>query len=128
MHYMLLCTNAPDAWEDPGPVKGDGVFDDWDAYTKALADAGVLVAGAGLHPPEVATTVSVRDGERVLLDGPFMEVKEHIIGMYLLELPDLDAALTWAARIPNARTGRTEVRPVRPELSVEETLARANAT
>lgn len=125
MQYLLLCTNNPDAWHDPGPVTGDGVYDDWDTYTRAMADAGVLVSGAGLHTPEVATTVCVRDGERVLLDGPFMEAKEHIIGVYLIEVPDLDAALAWAAAIPNARTGKTEVRPVRPELTTEATLARA---
>lgn len=131
MQYLLLAANAPDRWDDPGPdgwsEDGDGVMADWVLYTKALADAGVLVAGAGLYPPEMATSVRVRAGERLVADAPFAEVKEHIIGFYLLELPDLDAALDWAAKIPNARTGVVEVRPVRPELGVEATLRRAGS-
>lgn len=127
MEYLLLIANAPDAWEDNDEDPGDGVFDDWTTYTAALRDAGVLVTGAGLHAPEIATSVRVRAGERVLADGPFAEVKEHIIGFYVLETPDLDVALDWAARVPNARTGVVEVRPVRPELSVEATLAAADA-
>ena len=126
MEYLLLIANAPDAWDDPGPVPGDGVAADFDAYTRALEDAGVLRGGAGLHSADIATTVRVRDGERLLVDGPFMEAKEHIVGMLLIDVPDLDAALDWAARVPNARTGSIEVRPTRPELSVEATLARTS--
>lgn len=127
MEYLLLIANAPDAWEENDEDPSDGVFDDWTTYTAALRDAGVLVTGAGLHAPEIATSVRARAGERVLADGPFAEVKEHIIGFYVLETPDLDVALDWGARVPNARTGVVEVRPVRPELSVEATLAAADA-
>ena len=114
MQYMLLLANAPDAWDEVGPPDGDddGVIADWTAYTRALHRAGVLVAGHALHSPETSTTVRVRDGRRLLSDGPFVETEEHLLGYYLIEVPDLDTALDWAARVPNARTGAIEVRPV----------------
>jgi hypothetical protein len=118
MHYLLLLGNAPDAWDDPGSGDDDGVIEDWAAYTRALAEAGVLVAGAGLHGPDAATSVRRREGEVLVSDGPFAETKEHLVGFYLLDLPDLDAALGWAARVPNVRTGVVEVRPVREGSSV----------
>jgi hypothetical protein len=124
MEYLLLIANAPDAWDDPGATPGDGVATDWNVYTRALEDAGVLRGGVALHGADIATTVRVRDGERLLVDGPFMEAKDHIVGIYLIDVPDLDTALKWAAKVPNARTGSIEVRPTRPELSVEATLAR----
>lgn len=125
MEYLLLIANAPDEWDDPGPAGDDGVYSDWETYTRALNDAGVLVSGNGLHNADIATTVKVRDGERVLIDGPFIEAREHVIGYYVVETEDLDQALGWAAAAPNARTGSIEVRPIRPELSVEATLARS---
>jgi hypothetical protein len=113
VQYLLLLANAPDAWDD-GATTGadDGVVTDWAAYTRALEQAGVLVGGAALHPPETATTVQVRQGRRLLVDGPFTETKEHLIGYYVIDVPDLDTALDWAAKVPNARTGSIEVRPL----------------
>jgi len=113
--YLLLLANAPDAWDDPGPTGDDGVTGDWTTYTNALRDAGVLVSGAGLHDPDTATAVRVREGKRLLTDGPFAETKEHVVGFYMIDVPDLDSALDWAARVPNARTGVIELRPVRPD-------------
>lgn len=113
--YVFLLANAPDAWEDPDPAPegvDDGVFDDWATYSRALAAAGVLVGGAALHDPGTATTVQVRGGRRLLVDGPFTETKEHLLGYYVVDVPDLDTALEWAAKVPNARTGSVEVRPV----------------
>lgn len=120
MQYLLLIANAPDAWaDDPAErTPDDGVIDGWDVYTRALHDAGVLVAGAGLQDPDTATTVRLRQGRRLLIDGPFSETKEDLIGFYLIDVPDLDAALAWAARVPNVRTGSVEVRPVRPDGTV----------
>lgn len=111
MHYLLLITNAPDAWDDRDAHPGDGVLENWPDYTKALHAGGALVAGAGLQPPDTATSVRLRGGERLLTDGPFVETKEHLIGFYLIDVPDLDAALDWAAKIPNVRTGTVEVLP-----------------
>lgn len=119
---MLLVANAPDSWEDQGPATEDGVYDDWGTYTQALADAGVLIDGAALQSPDTATTVRVRDGARLLTDGPWADTKEHLISYYLIEVEDLDQALAWAAGMPNARTGSIEVRPLQPGTGVSETI------
>jgi hypothetical protein len=108
MQYLLILTHAPDAWENDDAARAD----DWPLYTRALADAGVLVGGAALHSPETATTVQVRSGQTLLTDGPFAETKEHLLGYYVIDVPDLDAALGWAAKVPSVRTGSVEVRPV----------------
>jgi hypothetical protein len=84
----------------------------WFEYTKGLQDAGVLVAGDALQGLETATTVRVRDGETQIIDGPFAETKEFLGGYYILDCPDLDAALAYAARVPNIHYGSTEVRPI----------------
>lgn len=127
MKYMLLLANAPDARDDSAsrPPHGvdDGVIEDWAEYTLALRDAGVLVGGHALHGHETATAVSVRSGKRLLVDGPFADTKEHLIGYYIIDVPDLDAALDWAARVPNVRTGTIEVRPVQPGSDAATVLA-----
>jgi len=110
MQYLMVLTHDPAAWDDPQAAQPA----DWAAYTLALHEAGILVGGAGLQGNETATTVRVRDGQRLLTDGPFADTKEHLIGFYVVEVPDLDTALDWAARVPNARTGSVEVRPVTP--------------
>ena len=88
----------------------------WKAYTEALRKAGILVAGAGLEPVHTATTVRVRDGKRQVQDGPFADTKEQLGGYYIVDVPDLDKALEWAARCPAAVNGSVEVRPVLPPL------------
>lgn len=123
MQYLLLVANAPDAWDTPGDHADDGVTDDWAAYTRALHAAGVLVAGAALHGPDNATSVRVRGGNRLLTDGPFVETKEHLIGYYVIDVDDLDAALGWAARVPSVRTGTVEVRPIVAGSTTTQTLA-----
>jgi hypothetical protein len=110
MHYALLIYAAPDARREY--EAGDGVFDDWLAYTQAVKDSGALVAAEQLEETETATTVRLRGGERLLTDGPFIETKEHLLGFYLVDVPDLDAAIDWAARMPLIRFGTVEVRPV----------------
>jgi len=82
------------------------------AYGEALQAAGVLIAGAGLESPRSATTVTVRDGKRHVQDGPYAETKEFLAGIGIIEVPDLDAALEWAARHPAAAYSRVEVRPL----------------
>ena len=84
----------------------------WFEYTTALQESGAMVAGDALEPIDTATTVRVRDGETVISDGPFAETKEALGGYYLVDVPDLDAALAWAAKIPNVGYGSVEVRPV----------------
>jgi hypothetical protein len=82
------------------------------AYTEALNKAGVRVGSNRLRPTSEATTVRVPNGKKNVVNGPFAETKEQLAGYYLIEAPDLDAALSWAARCPGAAHGAIEVRPV----------------
>jgi hypothetical protein len=82
------------------------------AYGEALQAAGIFVGGAGLEPPQTATTVSVRDGKRQVHDGPYAETKEFLAGFGIIDVPDLDTALEWAARHPAAGFASIEVRPL----------------
>jgi hypothetical protein len=84
------------------------------AYTEALAKAGVIVGGDRLQRAEAATTVRVANGKTKVLNGPYAETKEQLGGYYLIDVPDLDAALAWAARCPGAGFGAIEVRPLFP--------------
>jgi hypothetical protein len=120
MQYLMLLTIDPTASDSPEAAQRD----DWGAYTQALIEAGIMVSGAGLQGIETATTVQVRSGERLLTDGPFADTKEHLLGFYVIDVPDLDTALEWAAKVPNVRTGSVEVRPVMPDAEA----ARADAT
>ena len=82
------------------------------AYSQALKDANVWVASNRLRPISAATTVRIRDGQTKVVDGPFAETKEQLGGYYMIDVPDLDAALDWAKRCPAARYGTVEVRPI----------------
>ena len=82
------------------------------AYGEALQAAGIFVGGAGLESPKAATTVSVREGKRQVHDGPYAETKEFLAGFGIIDVPDLDAALEWAARHPAAAHSAVEVRPL----------------
>ena len=84
------------------------------AYTEAMQKAGVLRGGERLRPTSDATTVRVKDGKTQVLDGPYAETKEQLGGYYMIDVPDLDAALSWAARCPGASHGAMEVRPIWP--------------
>jgi hypothetical protein len=109
-----LCTIYGDesGWNDVTPEQMSAVMDAYFAFSREGERAGVIVAGEGLERSTAATTVRVRDGERVLSDGPFAETKEQLGGFYLLECANLDEAIEWAAKIPGAATGSVEVRPV----------------
>jgi hypothetical protein len=82
------------------------------AYGEALQAAGIFIGGAGLESPLTATTVSIRDGKRHVHDGPYAETKEFLAGFGIIEVPDLDTALEWAARHPAAAFATVEVRPL----------------
>jgi hypothetical protein len=84
------------------------------AYTEAMKSAGVIRGGERLRPTTEATTVRVKGGKSEVLDGPYADTKEQLGGFYLIDVPDLDAALSWAARCPGASTGSMEVRPIWP--------------
>lgn len=111
MQYMLLIY-ANEAARAASPVPQAEAFAPWIAYTQALKDAGVMVAGDPLAPTATATTVRNHGGKRQVQDGPFAETKEQLGGYYLIEAPNLDAAIDWAAKCPGAAYGSIEVRPV----------------
>jgi hypothetical protein len=113
MQYALLIYSAIEASEDTDLTERDA-GDEWTAYTRALKHADALVSLARLQSVDTATSVRVREGEQLLTDGPFIETKEHLLGFYLVEAPNLDTALDWAARMPLSRFGTVEVRPVLP--------------
>ena len=107
MQYMLLIYE-----DESNPPPDDAEMAKWFAVTEALQQAGVHLAGDALHPTTAATTVRVKGGETLATDGPFAETREALGGYYLIDVPDLDAALAWAAKMPNAHKGSIEVRPV----------------
>jgi hypothetical protein len=82
------------------------------AYTEALKKAGVLLGGDRLQFTETATTVRIRDGKTNVVNGPYAEAKEQLAGYYLIDVPDMDSALSWASRCPGASAGTVEVRPL----------------
>jgi hypothetical protein len=115
MEYMLIFTeSAADFAKRNDPNEAPAYWGAWSAYAGAVAQSGIMVSGAGLQPPETATTVRIRDGKRTLHDGPYAEAKEMLAGFFVIEVPDLDTALEWAARSPASSYSSTEVRPVMP--------------
>jgi hypothetical protein len=111
MAQYILLIYAPTEG-GPSPEEMEAEMPRWFSYTQELQDAGVLRAGEALQGVETATTVRVRDGKRLTSDGPFAETKEVLGGYYVIDVPDLDAALAWAEKIPNVGYGSVEVRPV----------------
>jgi hypothetical protein len=116
MKYLLLLAGEPGVGPEPGSPEFMQMLADYGAATQAMASAGVLVDSGPLQDPSAATTLRVRDGEVVLTDGPFAEIREQLGGYFVLSCADLDAALGWAARIPAARYGSIEVRPLMEEI------------
>ncbi len=110
MKYALLIYSEPGAAQHAAPAAG--VITDWVAYTRAVKDAGILLGAERLTATDTATSVQARGEDRLLTDGPFMETKEHLLGFYLIDVPDLDTALDWAAKMPAAAHGTVEVRAV----------------
>jgi hypothetical protein len=109
--YMLLLY-APESDEEEEVRRWDDL-PLWFEVTESLRDAGLLIRNGPLHPVTTATTVRMRDGDVELTDGPFAVTKEQLVGYYLLECIDLDLAVKAASRLPVARYGSVEVRPVR---------------
>jgi hypothetical protein len=113
MNYALMIYESPSGFAMRTDPKVQETYSaGWSAYTKALQEAGIMVGGAGLQVPETATTLRLRDGKRQVQDGPYADSKEQLGGFYLIEAPNLDVALDWAARLPAASGSVIEVRPV----------------
>lgn len=112
MQYLLLLYSNP---ADFANVPADEVqkrMAAYQAYFEALKKEGVIVSSNRLRPTSDATTVHVANGKTNVLNGPYAETREQLGGYFLIDVPDLDAALTWAARCPGASHGKVEVRPV----------------
>jgi hypothetical protein len=109
---MLLIFADPEQGPQQGTPEAEEHMQKWFTYTEGLREAGVLVSGEALQPPTTATTVAVRNGERVVSDGPFADTKEWLGGYYVIDVADLDAAMDHAAGMPNITYGTVEVRPV----------------
>ena len=112
MQYMLLIYGDPAGGPAEGTPEANAEMQQWFTYTQGLEDDGSYVAGNALLPIDQATTVRVRDGQDIVTDGPFAETKEWLGGYYVVDVPDLNAALERAKRMPNIAHGTVEVRPV----------------
>ncbi|QFG23053.1 YciI family protein [Actinomadura sp. WMMB 499] len=117
MKYMLLMNTAPADNAEEAMAQAVCNFEDWQEFDKQVQDAGIVVASHALADLTTATKVRVTSGgDRVITtDGPFAEAREVLGGYYVIDVPDLDAALDWAARCPGARDGSVVVRPVTDE-------------
>jgi hypothetical protein len=112
MQYMLLIHSSEAAMQSMPKDAIGKMHAAYMAYTDAITQAGVVVNSNRLCPTSATTTVRVTDGKTQVLDGPYAETKEQLAGYYLIDVPDLDAALSWAARCPGASAGAIEVRPI----------------
>jgi hypothetical protein len=110
--YMLLIYDDPSVWQSMSEEESNAVMGEYFAYTQELRDAGAYVTGDALQPTETAKSIRVREGERLTTDGPFAETKEALGGYYLIDVETGEEAHDWAAKIPSARYGTIEVRPV----------------
>ena len=114
VQYLLLIHDDEQNWATLPEEARRSVVGEYLALTEAMHERGAYVASNRLAPVATASTVRVRDGDEVVTDGPFAETKEQLGGYYLIDVESLDEALDWAARVPTARRGSVEVRPVVP--------------
>jgi hypothetical protein len=112
MQYLLLIYGSEGEWEKVTPTQEAAIHQEYRQLIQELLGKGKFLGGSQLKRTSMATTVRVRDGKPVVTDGPFAEIKEQLGGYFLVEANDLDEALAIAARIPSARTGMVEVRPL----------------
>jgi hypothetical protein len=110
--YLLTIYTDESRYATMTPDDSARLMAEYGAFGQEAQKAGVLLGGEGLQPTATATTVRVHDGEALFTDGPFAETREQLGGYYLLECGDLDEAARWAAKIPDARDGAVEVRPI----------------
>jgi hypothetical protein len=115
MQFMLILNETPEDFAcRADPAKAGDYWGGWNAFIGAMAQAGVITNGDGLQGPNMATTLRIRDGKRRVEDGPFADTKEQLGGYFVIDVPDLDTALDWAALAPSALTASVEVRPILP--------------
>ena len=112
MQYMLLIYGDQNGWQSRSEEENNQLMQDYYRFTEDLQKSGSMVGGDALEPTQTATTVRVRNDETLTTDGPFAETKEQLGGYYIVDVSSLDEALEWAAKIPGAKHGSVEVRPV----------------
>jgi hypothetical protein len=112
MQYMCLIYDDEQVWQGMSEDEKNAVFGEYNVFTESIKSSGNFLAGDALQPTSTATTVRIRNDETLTTDGPFAETKEQLGGYYLIEAKDADEALAIAARIPSAKYGSIEVRPV----------------
>ena len=112
MQYMLLIYDDERVWAGLAESERNALYAEYAQFTNEVQQSGALVGADQLQPTGTVTVVRIRDGEQLVTDGPFAEAKEVLGGYYLIDVPSLDEALEWAAKIPSARYGGIEVRPV----------------
>jgi hypothetical protein len=112
MKYLLMIYASEKDEAKMSPEETGKVMQAYGAYTEALIKAGAMQGGERLRPTADATSVRVRGGKTEVLNGPYAETREQLGGYYVIDVPDLDAALTWAARCPSSSYGTIEVRPI----------------
>jgi hypothetical protein len=112
MQYLLLIYENESNWSDLSPEQTGALMKEYRSFTESIAQSGHYKGGNPLQATNTATTVRVRGGKRQTTDGPFAETREHLGGYYLVDAKDLDEAIGIAERIPAARTGSIEVRPI----------------
>jgi hypothetical protein len=112
MKYLCLIYENEQNWSHYTKNQGDSMMAEYGTFTEDIQKSGHMIGGEALQPTQTATTVRVRNGKVSTTDGPFAETKEQLGGYYLVEAKDLNDAIQVAARIPGAKTGSIEVRPV----------------
>ncbi len=112
MQYLLLIYTNENAMLNAPKEASSQTLAAYGAYTEAIKKSGVWVGSNRLRPTSEATTVRNANGKKNVINGPFAETKEQLAGYYMIDVPDLDAALSWAARCPGAAHGSIEVRPI----------------
>lgn len=112
MKYMLLLRHEPGTGPEEGTPEFDAEMATWGEVMGELGQAGSMIAAHGLDTEATATTVRLRNDEALITDGPFAETKESFFSYIIIDVADLDAALAWAKRMPNATYGSVEVRPL----------------
>ena len=112
MQYLLMIYRNEAEQNKMDAAAGKKMMEEYEAFTQSIIQSGNFKAGDRLQPASTGTTVRVRNGKTLTTDGPFAETHEQLGGYYLVEAKDLDAALAIAARIPTARYGSIEVRPI----------------
>lgn len=129
MQYLMMLYLDESAWPKMTPAEQQQAVGAYRAFTEALTTSGAFRGTNRLQPTTTATTIRIVEGKTHVLDGPYADSKEQLGGYYLIDVPDLDTALSWAARCPTASHGQVELRPVWPmsNYAVGEPLANPSA-